>query len=114
MKKTLICISICLIIVLMFSSCAAIGMNHLPEGELILSSDSPNGQYRIDAFLCNGGATTAFSVRCAVVETSTNKSRNIYWQYRQETAEIKWIDETNVNINGVELNVLTDSYDWRS
>ena len=89
-------------------------MDNLPEGELILSSDSPNGQYRVDAFLCSGNATTDFSVRCAVIEISSNKSRNIYWQYHQETAEINWIDETTVKINGIKLNVITDAYDWRN
>lgn len=97
-----------------FSACAAIGMDNLPSGELIKTSKSPNGQYRVDAYLCSGNATTDYSIRCAVVVIRTKKSRNFFWQYHQENATIKWINDYIVEINGIKLNVLTDSYDWRN
>ncbi|MBQ7504821.1 MAG: hypothetical protein IJT79_05835 [Ruminococcus sp.] len=100
-------------IIVVFSSCAAIGMDNLPTGELIKTSNSPNKQYRIEVYLCCGNATTANSVRCAAVEINSQKSRNILWQYRQDDAEIEWLDDNNVKINGIKLNILTDSYDWR-
>ena len=112
MKKTIGVIFI-FIIVLIFASCAAVGMDYLPEGELMETSCSPEGTYTVNSFLVSGNATVAFSVRCEVVENSSGEKRNIYWQYRCESADIKWIDDTTVEINGRQLNVLTDSYDWR-
>ncbi len=88
-------------------------MDNLPAGELIKTSNSPDNQYKIEVYLCGGNATTANSVRCAAVEINSQKSRNIFWQYRQDDAEIEWLDNTNVKINGIKLNILTDSYDWR-
>lgn len=79
------------------------GLDNLPKGELIDSSISPNGKYTVNAYLCSGNATTDFSVRCEVVDSETSKCRNIYWKS----------DEVVV-INDVELNVLTDKYDWRT
>ncbi len=104
-----------LIIILLFflPSCAAIGMDNLPIGELIKTSVSPDGQYRVEAYLCSGNATTDNSLRCAVIETDSKKSRNIFWQYHQNKANIIWLDNNNIEINGIRLNVLTDSYDWR-
>lgn len=40
--------------------------------------------------------------------------KNIYWEYHCENAEIEWIDDTTVEINGKHLKVITDSYDWRN
>lgn len=100
--------------VLTLSSCAAIGMNHLPQGEFLASSEAPNGLHRIDSYLCNGGATVDFAVRCAVVNIATGEERNIYWQYHQQTVQIEWVDEETVEINGVRLNIFTDKYDWRN
>ncbi|MBR2109454.1 MAG: hypothetical protein IJ932_05895 [Ruminococcus sp.] len=111
MKKLFLsCIAL---IIVVFPSCAAIGMDNLPTGELIKNSNSPNKQYRIEVYLCSGNATTANSIRCAAVEINSQKSRNILWQYRQDDAEIEWLDDNNVKINGIKLNILTDSYDWR-
>ena len=102
-------LSICCI----FSSCGLYSMNNLPTGELIDQEISPNGKYKVNAYLVAGNATVDFSVRCEVVEIETGSTRNIYWQYRMENADIVWIDDHTVNINGVVLDVQTDSYDWR-
>ena len=88
-------------------------MKALPEGELMKTTHSPDGQYTVNSFLVSGNATVGFSVRCEVIENSSGEKRNIYWQYHCETADIKWVDNVTVIINGKELNVLTDSYDWR-
>jgi hypothetical protein len=77
------------------------------------SVSSPDGVYTINSFLVSGNATVDFCVRCEVVENSSGDKRNLYWEYRCESAQLKWIDNTTVEINGKQLNVLTDSYDWR-
>lgn len=86
-------------------------MAALPEGELAVSSVSPGGGYTVNLYLCGGNATTSDSVRGEVV--SEGKPRNLYWQYKEHRCDILWESETIVNINGVRLDVRTDSYDWR-
>lgn len=82
--------------------------------EMIEEVISPNDNYTITAYLNNGGATTDYAVLCSVIDNQTGKERNIYWQYHCSEAEIEWQDEQTVIINGVELNVLKDSYDYRN
>lgn len=88
-------------------------LNRLPHGKFLTSSYSPDKTYLVNAYLFEGNATTDFAVRCEVVTVSTNEKRNIYWQYHQETADIRWLDDSTVFINEIKLNVLTDSYDYR-
>ena len=114
MKNKPILIFLVLIIMLTITSCAVGGMDNLPQGELMETIYSPNGAYRINSFLVSGNATVDFCVRCEVVKNSSGEKRNIYWEYRCESAYIEWIDNTTVEINGKHLNVITDSYDWRN
>ena len=86
-------------------------MNNLPSGELILSSESPNGKYTINLYLVNGGATTDYAVRGELCYGQ--KTKNIYWQYHEHRSNINWIGEYEVEINGVILDVRSDVYDWR-
>lgn len=81
--------------------------------EFIKKVSSVNGTYTIEAYLNNGGATTDYAVLCCVVNNDTGKSRNIYWQYHCSDAEIQWKDSTTVVINGIELDVEKDVYDYR-
>lgn len=81
--------------------------------EIITTSDSPDSTYTVTAYLNNGGATTDYAVLCAVKNNKTGKERNIYWNYHCSTADIQWIDDKTVNINGIELDVTKDSYDYR-
>ena len=50
---------------------------------------------------------------CSVTNNNTGKEKNIYWQYRCTEANIVWLDEDTVQINGIELNVKRDTYDYR-
>lgn len=89
-------------------------MSALPEGEFLYSVDSPNGEYTINAYIARGNATVAESIRAELVYNNRNKSpKNIYWQYRELTADIIWIDDTTVEINGIRLDVTKDIYDFR-
>ena len=81
--------------------------------EVIQEVTSPNNNYTITAYLNNGGATTDYAVLCSVIDNQAGKERNIYWQYHCSEAEIEWKDERIVIINGVELDVFKDSYDYR-
>lgn len=84
------------------------------EGQEILQEvASPDGTYTVTAYLNNGGATTDYAVLCSVKTNGRRKEKNIYWQYRCEDAAIVWLDEDTVKINGVELDVKKDTYDYR-
>ncbi|KRE56786.1 DUF5412 domain-containing protein [Paenibacillus sp. Soil750] len=89
-------------------------MNRLPTGELIEQSNSPNGKYTINAYVSSGGATTDFAVRAELIANkSAKKKKNIYWNYREESAYIVWIDDDNVKINGHVLRLPNEKFDFR-
>ena len=72
-----------------------IGLNTLrmlPEGELMASHTSPNGECAVNTYLCNGGATVDFAVRGEVVYHDGRK-KNIYWQYHEQEANVFWWGE---------------------
>jgi hypothetical protein len=89
-------------------------MSNLPDGEFLTESQSPTGEYTVKAYLSMSGATVADAVRGEVVyHQKKNRKKNIYWGYRKSTAEIVWIDDHTVSINGIELDVRKDVYDFR-
>ena len=55
-------------------------INYLPKGQYLFSSKSPQGSFTIDVFLCDGGATTDYGIRCSVTD-QIGQTRNIYWNY---------------------------------
>lgn len=90
-------------------------MNRLPTGEYLTEEISPDGTYSLKAYLTNGGATTSYSIRGELVFNNRNdKTKNIYWNYREETANIEWIDNDTVVINGHTLNVPKEKFDFRN
>lgn len=83
--------------------------------ELIAESTSPNGTYTVKAYASNIGATVSYAVLGELVFNEEYKgSRKIYWQYKEDTANIKWVDEDTVRINDVELELPDEAYDYRS
>ena len=75
---------------------------------------SPGGLYTLKAYLTNGGATTSYAVRGELVfNEDNNKAKNIYWNEREETANITWTDNDTVEINGLTLDVPDDKFDFR-
>jgi len=81
--------------------------------EKISTAISPDGNYTVTAYRNNGGATTDYAILCNVENNETGKKRNIYWNYRCDSAYMEWTDENTVMINGIELDVTKDSYDYR-
>lgn len=108
MKKFLLsCLLVC--VVCIFCACS---MNNLPQGTLLKKHNSPDGKYVLNTYLVNEGATVDYAVRGELV--SEKGVKNIYWDYHIDNAEVCWIDNENVNINGHVLNVNKDVYDYRS
>ncbi len=86
-------------------------LDDLPEGELIKSISSPDGTYTINLYLCNGGATTDYSLRGEVVEG--DKTTNIYYKLGDDDAIVGWIGNHIVEIDGESLDVRFQRYDER-
>lgn len=110
MVKKIRVVLICTIALLISYGCS---MENLPEGELIKSVYSDNQEYKINIYLCGGNATTDNSIRGEVEKNSSEEKRNLYWEYHCDDADVEWIDEENVKINGKEININTGVYDWR-
>lgn len=93
-------------IISVFSSCGGV------RGDLISKSISPNGTHTVEAYRHDGGATTAFSVD---VFLSGNYNKElIYSCYREDRADITWINDNVVEINGVRLDLSkNETYNWR-
>jgi len=90
-------------------------LERLPKGEFLTEQTSSDGKYTVKAYVSKGSAISADAVRGELVfNEQHNKTRNIYWNYREETATITWIDENTVIINGHELDVPKDKFDFRN
>lgn len=93
---------------------AFFSMSRLPKGELITEVKSPNGTYTVKAYQTNGGATVSYAIRGELnFNTVNKKTKNIYWNYREDKATIEWIDDGTVIINGHELDVPREKFDFR-
>ena len=111
-KKRIMIIGICFVLIVVLAYWYFfVDTNHLPLGTLIASYPSPNGMFTVNVYNCDGNATTASSLRAEVV--TKHRTRNIYWQYDESLHSVEWIAENVVRINGIQLNVLSDVYDWR-
>ncbi|WP_419096031.1 DUF5412 domain-containing protein [Rossellomorea pakistanensis] len=90
-------------------------MNRLPTGEYLTEETSPDGKYTLKAYVTNGGATTSYAIRGELLfNERNNKTKNIYWNYREDTANITWTDNDTVVINGYSLDVPNDKFDFRN
>ncbi|WP_352926989.1 DUF5412 domain-containing protein [Peribacillus simplex] len=89
-------------------------MNRLPKGDLISTVTSPDETYTLKAYVSSGGATTDFSVLGEMnFNKEKRKPKNIYWNYHEEKANIKMVDNDTVIINGHQLEVPSETYDFR-
>ncbi len=114
-KRILIVLGIIAGIVISFNTvCDVIdtffyNMEDLPNGKLLESVESPDGDKAASVYLIENALGTA--VRCSVDDGEEQK--NIYWQTDERKAEIRWLDDESILINGVTLNVTDGSYDSR-
>ena len=115
MKKKILLIVIIFISILTYGVYwAFFDMGRLPTGELISEVQSPNGTYTVKAYLTSGGATISYAIRGELnFNNSRKRPKNIYWNYREEKADIEWINEDTVVINGYELQVPDERFDFR-
>lgn len=87
--------------------------SHINEEETYLNSySSPTGQYCLEAYRTEPGATVDFSIK--VYNTKDNHKTLIYNCYHEYTANIIWIDNSKVSINGKILDLSkNETFDWK-
>jgi uncharacterized protein YpmB len=116
-KKNLLIISI---IIVAMAGTASYAINwafydiqRINGQEYLKELTSANGTYTVTAYLNNDGATTGYAVLGTLKNNKNGKTKNIYWQYHCEKADMKWFDDDTIEINGKELNVKNEIYDYR-
>ncbi|KGR76187.1 DUF5412 domain-containing protein [Ureibacillus sinduriensis] len=88
-------------------------MNRLPTGEYLTEETSPDGKYTLKAYV-SSPSLSADAVRGEIVFNERNgKTKNIYWNYRESTAKIEWLNNNTVVINGYTLEVPNEKFDFR-
>lgn len=92
---------------------AFLDIQRLNGQEYLTELSSPDGTYTVTAYLNNGGATTSYAVLGTLENNGNGKVKNIYWEYRCEKAEMEWLNDETIRINGIVLNVKKDIYDFR-
>lgn len=115
MKKRAIKITAVLLALLCYGIYwAFFDLQRLRGQEFLVESASPGGSYVVTAYRNNGGAGTSFAVLCTMENKKIGEKRNIYWQAHRAEADIQWIDDDTVVINGRTLDLPGDTYDYRN
>ena len=88
-------------------------IERVSKDELLIESTSPNGSYTINLYKSKNGATVQDGIIGELVfNEKDKKSKNIYWDM-EERAAVEWIDDRLVEINGHQLKVPNDKFDYR-
>ena len=85
----------------------------VPKGEFLKSIESPSGKYTANAYHGQDNATVDFSVIVEIENKRNSKKKNIYFEYHCEEADLKWLSDSKIKINGKILNIHKDVYDFR-
>lgn len=106
-----------ILVILVFCSLPIIlykynSIKDIPRGNLIEESVSPDKNYKLRTYLCQGDATTDFAIRGEIVNKLGFK-KNIYWSYHEREVKIEWLNNNSVKINDKILEVPKEVYDWR-
>ena len=80
---------------------------------LLLTSQSPDKKYNLEAYRTEAGATVDFSIKVYMV--FEDKRELIYNSYHEYDVSISWIDNDHVLINNKILDLSCgEKYDWRN
>lgn len=114
MKKKIIVLFLVFILMALgiFYYFGFVSMSTLPKGEYLASYPNETVECEVRVYRCDGGATVGYSIR-GEVEYNNGKIKNIYWSYHEDAADVYWVDNEKVSINGTILNIYDDVYDWR-
>jgi Na+-transporting methylmalonyl-CoA/oxaloacetate decarboxylase gamma subunit len=87
-------------------------ISRMSGGKVISKVMSPNHKSTIVCYL-HEAALSSDAVRCQLQRDTYGLSRNIYWDYPVFKADVRWTDDHNVIINGHQINIAFQTYDWR-
>ena len=114
-------VKISLIIIIFFMGFIGYGvywaffeMSRLPTGEYLTEQTSPDGTYTLKAYVSSPSLSSDAVRGELVFNERDGKTKNIYWNYRESTAKIEWVDNKTVVINGHTLDVPNGKFDFRS
>lgn len=86
----------------------------VPQGELMRTVESPNGNYAIRTYFCYGGSLSADASRGELVNLKKGKAFNIYWNYPDADPYVIWLNNEQVTIGNQTLDISQgEIYDWR-
>ncbi len=91
---------IVLLIVAMFPAMLLLGT---ANDEVLLTSVSPTRAYELEVHRINPGVWEPCSIR--VLRTDDGRDRQIYQMHGQEEADVKWLTDESVSINGIALDL---------
>lgn len=117
MKKKNIIISIIVLVIVILSYgvyWSFFDMGRLPKDKFITEVQSQDGKYSIKAYVSESSLSAPALLGELNYKAEKKKPKNIYWNYKENKANIKWIDDVTVVINGHKLNILNDTFDWRN
>lgn len=78
----------------------------------LMHSESPDGEYVLEAYRTEPGATVDFSIR--VYMLNENEKIKVYDAYHEYDIELYWINNSTVSINGKILDLMQgEKYNWR-
>ena len=115
-NKQIIAILLASAMVVTMCGCMGLSLNFDVSSDVsetyLLTSKSPDGKYILEAYRTEPDATVDFSIKVYIKNEDERKL--IYNSYHEYQAEIFWISNCEVVINGKTLNMAeSDRYDWR-
>ncbi len=116
MKKTfkrIIALALALVFALSLVACSDKELQQIKAQEFISKSDSADGKYTVNAYLNDGENSSNYAVLCTATNNTTGETRNIYWNNECANANIQWVDNQTVVINGTVINVEKGGFDYR-
>jgi len=99
-----------LIVILMSYGLQQLSYSINPFLQLQESVNSPSGAYAIEIYLSDAGATTSYAIIGVRVNKKTRWRKKIYTENHQADANVYWLSDKAVVINGIKLNIFKDKY----
>lgn len=112
-QSTIAFISVLFIVALLIGVLILFNSIFSPDKELISTTESIDGRYKVEAYRINGGATTDYAVRCYLKGDKILGKKLIYNDYHVDSASLIWIDNDTIWINGHEIDLPDEKYDFR-
>ncbi|MEO4053922.1 DUF5412 family protein [Solibacillus sp. CAU 1738] len=87
-------------------------LDELSEGKFLSEHLSPNHDYTARAYLIDEGGATIRAVIRVEIDFGPER-KTVYWNYDESTVNITWLNNEAIAINGHQLNIFNDTYNWK-